>query len=614
MAIIGPNISFQSIGPAGFPDIGTASGFFVIQSPWGLANTPVAITSVADFVKNFGGLNKLTAVASGLTADTYTVEQDDDVVQGYYAVKAYLEEKGQDSPGVAFVSRVIQTASPPTAASKTFPDNVGSNNTTITAKWVGRDGGTVQAYTINPSPRRGIFALQAGTVAVTSGTAAVTGNGTTFQTGSTWVGWGIKIGVNYYTILSVATSTSLTLAENAAATETVAVYSVGTNTDSTYINLYHPQSNIREEWDLLPTTQSAADISRRSQLATIALPAGLQLPKTSAPGSAGAVKLNSGSAATADSYAATASDYVGAVSSAGVKTGIQVFNDLKYGTGWVMCPGQVSASVRTGIAAHAATYYRVGLYCPSSGLVLNTAQTEFAGISSNLGAGYVPRVWVTATTGTGSDTVLVDPTGHVAGLGARMQKEYGGPHKSPAGITHPLLTVVDLERQSNGMELYDDAGSGVLADNNVNTIRFKANGYAVYGMRTFASDERYRQINQALLVCVIYHASYNLMQKVTFEPIDSFGNLFGRVKGDLDSMLYSLWRAGSLYGTQPGKQAKPDNAWFVVCDRGNNPNTQVGKGILRADVSFAGTPNAERIDLPIFVAAPGFGAAAAGVF
>src|SRR5690349_6314646 len=208
MATIGPNIALSSVGPSGTPDVAYSNLFAVFQSPWGVPNVYQACSSFADFTRLYGGLNKLTAVASGTTADTYTVETTDAVVQAYYAIKGYFDEKGTGSPGVLYACRVIATSGGPTSASKTFADSAGTNNTTIAAKWPGRDGATVQATVINPSPRRGILTLQTGTVAVSSGSAAVTGNGTTFQTGSTWVGWGIKIGLNYYTILSVASTTA----------------------------------------------------------------------------------------------------------------------------------------------------------------------------------------------------------------------------------------------------------------------------------------------------------------------------------------------------------------------------------------------------------------------
>jgi len=608
MAILGANITFQSVGPSGTPDIAYSNGFFVVQCPWGPDNVVIPCSSFADFTRTFGGLNRLTAVASGTTADTYTTETDDDVVQGYYEVKGYFDEKGVNSPGVAYIVRSVATSSGPTAATKNFPDNVGTNNTTIAAKGKGLGNATTQVTIINPDPSRGVFSLGAGTVSVTSGAAAVTGVGTAFQTGSAWVGFGIKIGTEYYTILSVASSTSLTLASNAATTWSGAAYSVGNNTTAAYIKAYHPQSGVLEEWSLEPTAQSASDISRKSQLITVTLPAGLQLPV-----SATASKLNSGTSATADSYNATAADIVGTTASSGAKTGLQCFNDAKYGTGIVSVPGQTSATVRTGIKTHCENYFRSAILDPSAGLTLATAQSEFNTTSNFLG-GWVPRIWVKNDNSSQGNTVLVGNSGHLAGLCARMDRDYGGPHKSPAGRLHSFNSVLDVEAQASGAEWYDDAGSNLLADSFVNTLRRLPNGGVFSnGLRSFAQDGRYRQWQAGRIVCLVYYSCFNLISKQTFEPIDRKGILFSKIKSDLDAFFLGLWTPGTILGNKPGREPKKGDAWAVVCNNGNNPDWQIGNGVVRADVSFVPTLNAERIDLAVQVAAPGFGSAAASI-
>ena len=611
MATIGPSITLQSVGPSGNPDIAYSNFFVVGQSPWGKDGTWQICTSFNDFLRLYGGKTRLASVASGQTADTYTTETNADVVQCYEAVKGYYNEKGANSPGVLYFCRVCDSTGGPTAASRTFADSAGSNNTTITSAWKGLHGGATQVYIINPSPRKGVFTLQTGTVAVTSGMTAVTGSGTTFVTGGAWNGYGIKIGTEYYTISSVTNTTSLTLAEAASSTHTTSAFSVGNNTTAAYINAYNPANGVREEWDLEPTTQSAANISKLSELITVSLPAGFQLPRTTAPGSSGWVKLNGGSAATADAYGASDADYVGTTTAAGAKTGLEVFEDQKLGGGFVAIPGKYSATVRNAINTHCSTYYRMGLLSGQSGLNVTTAQTEFA-LSGNHVAGIVPQVWVSDDSSSSNANLLIDPTGHWAGLHARMDRDYGAMHKSAAGIDHGLLSVLDVERQSNGMEIYDDSASNNLADVYVNTIRIKRNGRVVWGMRTLATDERYRQIPMARVVQNVYVSVFFLMEKYTFEPIDSFGRLFAKIKGDVDSYLADLWRRGALYGTKPGKEPKVTDAFFSVCDLGNNNNVNLGKGIVTCDVSFAPTPNVENGRVNLRVSAPGFGASAAG--
>jgi hypothetical protein len=83
--------------------------------------------------------------------------------------------------------------------------------TTITWSKVGQ-AAPVAAATYSLSTADGPY--NAGTLAATKGSATCTGTGTTWVTGATWVGKRININGVYYTILSVASTTSLTLTEN----------------------------------------------------------------------------------------------------------------------------------------------------------------------------------------------------------------------------------------------------------------------------------------------------------------------------------------------------------------------------------------------------------------
>lgn len=525
MAQLGVTATLQSVGPSSPPDIGYSNAFVNFQSPWGIPNVWQICASFQDYLRLYGGLNKLTTVASGTTADTYTVETTAAVVQAYYAVKAYFDEKLTGSPGVLYASRVIATSGGPTAASKTFNDG-GANNTTITSKWPGRDGATTQITITNPSPRKG-------------------------------TGWAL-------------------------------------------IFVNHPQSGIQEYWDIA-TAIDAANASKKSQLVTIALPAGGQLPSTAA-----ASKLNSGTPATADAYGATAADYVGTTTGAGVKTGLQVFNDQKLGLGMVMVPGQFSSTVRAGINTHCNSYYRHGLLGTPSALTLTTVVSDLSTQTGQRLSYWWPQLWVTDQNSDSSGQILVDPVGHVAGLQARMDKEYRGPHKSPAGITHPFVSALDVERSSSGMELVDDSGSNTLADSFINTIRLKGNpaGIVGWGFRTLAQDQRFRQIPGSRTTDVILFSGLLILEKYFGEDISP--KLFLKVEGDLNALCDDFHNRGSLYGTKPGRDPKPSDAWFAVCNVGNNSGVQLSGGELHADLTIVPTPNAEKISFNLGVSAAGF--------
>lgn len=72
------------------------------------------------------------------------------------------------------------------------------------------------------------YTTPTGTIAMTSGSPTVTGTSTSFVTGSTWEGYQIRaVNGTWYTIESVASTTSLTLTENAAATVSGVAFQVG---------------------------------------------------------------------------------------------------------------------------------------------------------------------------------------------------------------------------------------------------------------------------------------------------------------------------------------------------------------------------------------------------
>lgn len=535
MATLGVSITTGSIGPTATPTIGYSNLYAVVVSPWGIDSKWVMCASFAQYVRNFGGITKLASLAADGTADTYSYETTAAVVQGYYAVKAYFDEKANNPNGVAFICRVVKSSSGATAATRNFNDG-GANNTVVTAKWKGIMGSAVEVQ-ITASP-----------------------NGATYK----------------------------------------------------QFQFRQAKANITETWQISNATE-AADVSRRSELVTIALPAGGQLPVAVTWAKLG---NSPGTAGTVDAYDATDADVVGTDNGLGTQTGLQVFNDARLGSGFVILPGKYSSTIRTGQKTHCETYYRMGLTGTASGLTASTVTGANAG-SGNLGspaaasnfmAMFWPNVCVTDENSQSAGTILVDPVGHIAGLGAKMDAQYRGPHKSPAGTLHPLLTAVDIERTSAGSELANDAVSNTLADSLINTIRIKGTPprIAVWGLQTLAVDRRYAQINVARVVGLVYLTSYLIIEPFTFEPIDPDGNLYARIKSDLNAFLFGLRREGVLYGQYPGSEPSPKDAYQVICDRGNNPDISVGQGEIHVDLLIVPTPNAQTIKVNLLVAAPGF--------
>lgn len=594
MAQIGVVTTIGSVGPSGTPDVGQGSAFVAGQSPWGIDGTWQLVGSFGSFVRLYGGLSKQLSVGS---PDVWGVETVDAAVQNYYNVKAYFAEKQAGSPGVLYFSRVVASSSGPAAASKTFADVAGSNNTTVTSKWKAKAGNTKTVQVVNPSPNAS-YSAGTGTVSGTASSGAITGSGTAFA--ATDVGKGIMINGVGYTIATYSSATSITILPVLAADASAASFSLAQ--PSCQLRISFPFANISEQWNI-SSAADALNASQRSELVSITLPAGGQLPKTAA-----AAKLLSGSDGTS-AYSASAADYVGTASASGAKSGLQVFNDARLGTGYVFIPGQYGAVVRSGIVTHCATYYRIGLLSAPSGLTASTVGADIAGVASNQCAYYWPQLKYTDENSDVGGLLTISNEGAIAGLAARMIRDYNfGPHKSPAGLTHPFVSVPDIERQSNGQELADDSISNTLADSFVNTIRVKGQplAFVVWGNRCLATDRRYLQFNSSQTINLVYCTGQLILEKYTFEPVDPQGKLFAAIRTDFNVFLLSLFRKGALYGDEPGSQAKAADAFLCVCDRSNNPDSVLVGNEVHVDVTFAPTPNAEKITLNLGPAAPGF--------
>ena len=525
MASIGVSVTKGSIGPGATPTIGYSNLFAVIQSPWGETNRWRMVTSFAEFASLYGGLSKLTTLAADGSTSTWGFETADTVKQGFYAVKGYFDNKGNNPNGVAFICRVAQSSSPPTAALHVFPDAT-VNNTTITAKWLGDPGEDNEVKVTTPSPIKG-------------------------------TGW-------------------------------------------TQIDVRHVQSGIQEQAQIA-TAADASSFNLNSKLVTIALPSGGQLPVTVATWT----KLGNGTPATADAYGASDANLVGTTTSAGLKSGLDVFADFRLGTGMVVIPGSVSSTVITGLKTHAEAYDRMYFIGTIAGKDKSNVAAQISS-SSNNGAFYAPRIWV-SDLGAGSDAntqVLVDPVGHIAGLQARMDAEYKGPHKSAAGTLHPLSGVLDIERQSNGMEIYDDSASNTLADSFVNTIRIKNNSQVVWGNRTMAVDRRYLQTNASRTVSVVSLTLKLIGEPFTFEPITPV--VMAKLQGEASVFLEQLRKVGALFGDAPSRQAGANDAYYAICSLANNTPDTLSANELHLDVAMAPTPNAESVKIGLQVAAPGY--------
>ena len=206
-----------------------------------------------------------------------------------------------------------------------------------------------------------------------------------------------------------------------------------------------------------------------------------------------------------------------------------------------------------------------------------------AGYDSSYGALYYPWLQVPnpAVNGNGngsaSSTVLVPPSGHVAGIWARNDTERGV-HKAPANEV--VRGAVGLEKQLTRNE------QDTLNPIGINCIRaFPGRGIRVWGARTLSSDPSWRYLNVRRLFNYVEESIDAGTQWTVFEPNDQY--LWSKVVRDVSAFLTRVWRDGALFGNSPTE------AFFVKCDAELNPPEIRDAGILVCEVGIAPVKPAE---------------------
>lgn len=258
--------------------------------------------------------------------------------------------------------------------------------------------------------------------------------------------------------------------------------------------------------------------------------------------------------------------------------GIEALKSVS-GVSLVAVPGQTSEAMLQGIMDFCAEVGNCfGILDLPSGLDVAGAILAKAGIGGSYGAVYFP--W-----GKVSDPLvqgklrLVPPSGHIAGIYARTDKERGV-FKAPAGTEAGVRGFVDVEtRLSNG-------DLEVLNAKSVNAIVTKANrGIVVWGARMNAGDKDRFYVSDIRLDIMVEESLYDGTQWSVFEPNDE--KLWGALTAQVKAFLYNLWIEGALAGVTPAE------AYFVKCDGELNTAEVKSAGKVIIEVGYAKKKPAE---------------------
>ncbi len=175
----------------------------------------------------------------------------------------------------------------------------------------------------------------------------------------------------------------------------------------------------------------------------------------------------------------------------------------------------------------------------------------------------------------GDGRVFVPPSGHLAGIYARVDNTRGV-FKAPAN--EPILGAFDLKYKIT------KAQQEGLNPQGVNCIRDLNGNIRVWGARTIGGDANgeYKYINVRRTMLFLRESIDEGTQWAVFEPNDS--RLWTRITLNITAFLSVVWRNGALFGNTP------QEAFYVKCDEETNPPeirelgqviTEIGVAIVR---------------------------------
>lgn len=181
------------------------------------------------------------------------------------------------------------------------------------------------------------------------------------------------------------------------------------------------------------------------------------------------------------------------------------------------------------------------------------------------------------------------PCGVIAGMMAATDGSRGV-WKAPAGTAAALTGVLALTVPLT------DPENGLLGPLGVNCLRsFPIMGPVVWGARTLrgadalASDWKYIAVRRTALM--VEESLYRGTKWVLFEPNDE--RLWGQIRLSVGSFMQSLFRQGAFQGSSAR------NAYFVKCDGTTTTQDDINKGIVNITVGFAPLKPAEFVIIKI---------------
>jgi hypothetical protein len=250
----------------------------------------------------------------------------------------------------------------------------------------------------------------------------------------------------------------------------------------------------------------------------------------------------------------------------------------------VVAPGVTISAARSAIVTHCQqkTGDRFAIFDSGEDDTASTVDNTKPD-NSNYAAFYFPWIQVfdpatKAMNPNGDGLIYVPPSGHIAGIYARVDTQRGV-HKAPANeVVFGALGVKQRisKNQQDG-----------LNPQGINCIRDLNGNIRVWGARTIGGDANgeFKYLNVRRLFLFLRESIDEGTQWTVFEP--NTPDLWARIRRSVTAFLTNVWRSGALFGSAP------EQAFYVKCDEENNPPEVRDAGQVIIEIGVAVTKPAE---------------------
>lgn len=183
-------------------------------------------------------------------------------------------------------------------------------------------------------------------------------------------------------------------------------------------------------------------------------------------------------------------------------------------------------------------------------------------LTSSYAALYYP--WIRGLDPFTQTELLLPPSGFVTGIYVRTDMEHGV-YRAPANQV--VIGAVGFETQLTQHE------QEILNPEGINCLRFfEGRGLRLWGARTVSTDPEWKYVNVRRYLIYLEQSIARGTQWVVFEPHSDL--LWTTVRRMTEDFLHTEWRTGGLLG------AKPEEAYFVKCDRSTMTQNDLDNGRL----------------------------------